>query len=356
MRKMLYSLLGSRALNILLVILILFISASFLASAVIRSKVRQELSELRKKSIPVSCSEIIPPNVSSSENGASLYMAAIDIADLGELRFEGEPGEFASYYQTHRGEIMDALNRNDLTFRLLEEGYKKPECRYDLDYRDGFYMRVLNYMHIRYIAWLMSCKAAAEIERGDYGQASLTLAEALKFIRTLQPDSTLTQAMRISLRRFLLGALRLLTASGKHLASAPLEGEIDFITGRGEKELQAVLYGERVLGLDFFSEMERKGLSHLTDTDMEEFKHSPFLIMELYLPGKPLLYYDELSYMRQYEGFIQGWARGEKKKEDIKSSPFCVIDSIVLPNIPSLIEKNREVREEYRSVENRMRQ
>lgn len=352
--------LRSRLTLCILLLLLIFLMGCLVATRVLEGKIRAELSSIKESGAPVTLSQIIPPPLSPSVNGAPLYYAAIDLVDIDE--FKVIPGlltrrsrlasfrELLSLYRQNKEGVRELLERNSIPLQLLSEGAKRNGCRYDLRYEEGMAMRVLNYPRIRNLNRLSVLKALDQVEEKKLADAAQTIAVALRFTRTLQPESSImNHAVKLACRDDLLHVLNLLIEAGYRRGSPVLLEEVRKISREVHNELLQACYGERAMGTELFQ-------GHSKDAERilgEDLKKPLFFYLETKLPGKPLLLYDELYYLRLWRQVISSFQKGEVPS--ISSLPeSCVITSFIMPNSSRLVIQNRKTAEDYRIAERRL--
>ncbi|MCL5036421.1 MAG: hypothetical protein M1269_04800 [Chloroflexi bacterium] len=347
--------LKSKMTTILLLLVLALLLAFYVPGEILKGKIQKEITAARQKGEPVSIDEMIPGDVPPSENAAPLYSAAIELVEMYDL--PKPEGDLLEYYRRNKSTVLDVLDKNRLTFELLEKGYKRPGCKYKLHYEDGFAMRIPNYMNVRSIARLSAFKAFHEIETGQYDKAAETLACALKFVRTLQPDIYLiNQMIKVACRNILTEPLNLLAASGKAGKYPALQKEIREIASNGNNEMVLSLYGERATGIKAIKDVVN-GKSEILKSEilnqMGSTSKPLSVYLELYMPGKPLLLYDELHYLRHWRKTLDAVDSGTSLPV-YKSVPLCTfLSDIITPNMQRAVDNNRQTVDKYRELENK---
>jgi hypothetical protein len=352
--------LRSKITFVVLVVILVFVAVCLAGSWIIRGKIEAEFSRLNEQKEPYLITHLVSMrqpqsfpfhfySISRADNAAPLYSAAMELADRSTIDMSGQKNP-AAFYRENEKEIRFIIKKEHLIFELLAMGFSLKECQYDLHYEDGFNMRVPNYLNARYIVQLSAMKAYAEMDDGMPEEAARTLAYALKFTRTLQPEIFfINHAMMTSLRNILAEPLKVLTKSGYNGKYSPLQEEVARINRDGGKEITRALRGERALAIKTFDDILANKNDMIKNMEIEK----PFaLYLELYLPGKPFLLFDELFCIRAWGKVISA-----VKNDDIPSLPAhsipgaCIITSVIMPNVSKLINQDKEMREKYREIE-----
>lgn len=337
-----------------LLAILIFIYGSLFASWILKGKVKAEISSIISNGEPTTLAEFNSPVTIPSENAAILYSAAIELVETFDIEFSFSE-DIYYFYQKHKDEIANILDKNSIALNLLLAASKKNQCNYNLRYEDGYKMKVLDYKNIRRLVWLSALKAYYEIEKGETKKAINTLFSAIKFIKTLQPEGlTIYHVIKRVCLNHLIEPLRTLTNkvhNNKELL--PLKNEIKIITESGEKELLNVLYGERAFGIRMFEEIQTSKLSIKEFTGGSNDWLSSFIsFVEMSLPGKPLLLYDELYYIRLQKNIITAFKNDEEQPLVLYQSipRTCVFTTTILVNYNRLIEHDKQMRKEYKKI------
>jgi len=354
-RKGLVELFGSRILTFLTVTLLLFISVSFIASLILQARVKEELALIKKAGAPVILKDMAPDVPERGQNAARLYTAAMDLVDFNPAYFPEKQDEMSSYYTKCRDEMPAILSRNSMTLQILDEVKSRPVCRYDLRYEDGYRMRILDLKKVKEIVRLSSMKAMYEIDNRQPEKASETVATALRFLRTLEPEIILTQVVRAKFRSILEAPLKALTDSGFRNYPPTLRSEIDAITTGSLRELEAVIFGERAIGVQVFNEICSNGTTDIFRDEISSEHLKWKMALETQLPGKPILYYDELKFLDRWNRVITAIQKGEKPGDMKVSDLFTTLSWMLLPNCRKMVENNEKTRLIYVEIEKKIK-
>lgn len=335
----------------ILIIILGFLGGCFIVSRMLESKIKEEILNIEKRGEPVNISQVIPPLVSASENAAPLYSAAIELVDITRLNISSQR-DYCLFYKNNQREVIETLENNKIVFQLLYQGFKRKKCRYDLNYTEGIVMRLPNFIKATNLLHLLILKAHHEIESKQLDDAAKTIAVALKFTRTFQPEYVvITSWFKNRFRGYMLNPLKKLADSGYKIKLPDLLEELNKVSEEIQKETLLAFYGERVMGVQLIDTFHDKYRHQLiaTDTGLE----GSFLFwLEVYLPGKPLLKYDKLYYIRLWEKVITDYQKGEKVSiTSLEEIPkFCVLTLMLIPNSSELIDKIEKTKKEYQEL------
>ncbi|MBI3725523.1 hypothetical protein HY251_16455 [bacterium] len=182
----------------------------FIVSSVLTfSSSRQLQAELRKIEAarePLAPVECAPPDVSQEENAAVLYKQAFALR-VDPPQTEGDPVAEAldGLDDDHTGKIANRatlekfLAQNAECFAKLEQGARRPACRFDVDYSLGLSTPLPHLVQIRTVCHYLRVRAQLEAEAGHPDEALATLEVAARVAHGLATEPCLiSQLVRLA--------------------------------------------------------------------------------------------------------------------------------------------------------------
>jgi len=172
-----------------------------IAVAISAAKLRRAYAALEKDSRPMRAADIVPPEVPDTENGALLFESAALLLKAEPVghSLESRPGESVAeaIYREKWKDLLGYLGRLSADFaqgtlapeRLeelkelfsqravddalfaIEEGTRRPTCRFQRNYDAGFGIAVPGLVDTRGLAWIVGAKARLEAETGAMDRA-----------------------------------------------------------------------------------------------------------------------------------------------------------------------------------------
>lgn len=211
------------------------------------------VAEIEARGEPLAPARLAPPLASDEENAAPLYVQAFAAlvkppAELEEAIANWEEGIAPA---PDAAALDDHLAQNAACLARLAEGARRPRCRFDVDYRAGFEMRLDHLMHFRSAASLLRLKARRLAELGRPDEALDALGLGYRVQRGLAEEPLLiSHLVRIAGEATLHAALApvLERSEPSEAACRGLIATLDEI--RKGDELARVFVGERCIGFD----------------------------------------------------------------------------------------------------------
>jgi len=185
------------------------------------AKVRQAYAALEKDARPMHIADVIPPQVPELDNAALLYQSAAmllkampapkrKMADSATMsvqesikreKLQDILGYLSDLSKRFVKESLDADERRELeqlfdqevvTMALwaVEEGTRRPGCRFDRDYEAGMGMQMLNLLDSKNLCRILGAKACVEAEAGRSDEAWRLPRIQLKFANALRAEPT----------------------------------------------------------------------------------------------------------------------------------------------------------------------
>ena len=184
-----------------------------IAVSVSSAKLRRAYADLKKDGRPMEPWQVIPPEVSDTENAALLYQSAalllkaqparddnllVDLGDLSDkfLKDSLDPNKLDEFKQLIAQDVVtQALS-------IVEQGTRRDSCRFDLDYDEGLNILLLHRSDLRDLARILCAKAYFEAETGNPDNAWDMVTTQLKFANALKTEPVLiSQIVRMAMVR-----------------------------------------------------------------------------------------------------------------------------------------------------------
>lgn len=213
-----------RTVKILKIIAVILIALSLIyaiAVGVSAAKLRKAYATLEKAGRPMNPTDVIPPDVQDAENAALLYESAILLLKAqpspggNSLEYLGRANVTNTFEEMrpppdgnlleYLGGLSDKLIKESIepdelaelqqlidqeavnqALSVIEQGTRRPSCRFDRDYKAGFNMLMPNLEGFRNIIRIIGAKSCLEAQAGrpnaawDLVQTQLRLADAMR--------------------------------------------------------------------------------------------------------------------------------------------------------------------------------
>jgi len=183
------------------------------AVSVSSAKLRRVYADLKKDGRPMEPADVIPPEVSDTENAALLYQSAALLLKaqpapdnnllkhLGDLSktFIKEPLD-----SDKLAELKQLIGQDVVTqaLSIVEQGTRRGSCRFDHDYDAGLSMLLPHLSDMRNLARILCAKAYLEAETGNPDNAWDMVTTQLKFANALKTEPVLiSQIVRMAMVR-----------------------------------------------------------------------------------------------------------------------------------------------------------
>ena len=336
------------------------------ATAVSFGKLRHAYANLEKAGRPMTSDSVIPPAVADTDNAALLYESAILLLKAQPADGQDLLSHMGDLSGTFLTESLDADKRAELqqllqqdvvrqALSVVEEGTRRPACRFDYDYKAGFSMLLPHLSGWRSLARILGARAVLEAQAGR-SQAAWDLAVTqLKSADAMRKDPILiSQLVRFASIRTSCKAIQ------KISETAPPDNEqyrvIDQLLQDYEDNTPLVLAfdGERLLGGEWaFNLLARESgrVLALTGGDTQESELGA-MIMGLYSAFKPLSLADHAAYLRILDEYTRSarepYLRGEQGALDKQMSRLHLVTSMIVPALGRVKEVYWEMVAEMR--------
>jgi len=187
-----------------------------IAVSVSSAKLRRAYADLKKDGRPMEPADVIPPEVSDTENAALLYQSAALLLKAQPAPDNNLLKHLGDLSKTFIKEPLDSDKLAELkqligqdvvaqALSIVEQGTRRDSCRFDLDYDDGLNMLLSHLPHIsdlRNLARILCAKAYLEAKTGNPDSAWDLILTQLKFADALRTEPILvSKVVRMAMIR-----------------------------------------------------------------------------------------------------------------------------------------------------------
>jgi len=340
-----------------------------IAVSVSSAKLRRAYADLKKDGRPMEPADVIPPEVSDTENAALLYQSAalllkaqparddnllVDLGDLSDkfLKDSLDPNKLDEFKQLIAQDVVtQALS-------IVAQGTRRDSCRFDHDYDDGLNMLLPHLSDLRNLTRILCAKAYLEAKTGNTDKAWELVSTQLKFADALCTEPVLIiKLIRIAMIRLSCDTIKKLCEIAP--PNAQQSGDIQSLL-KNLDDIQPLIHSidaERLLIGEWVFNLTK---DELYKTGMENFqKDADGLIPKLIFFGitfKPLFLADHAAYLRfMHEGarFIeQPYSReeGEIMEKGVQKTRY-IVTRILTPAVFKIKRIHCEMTAQLRIVQ-----
>jgi len=184
-----------------------------IAVSVSSAKLRRAYADLKKDGRPMEPADVIPSEVSDTENAALLYQSAALLLkaqpapDNNLLKHLGDLSKTfikESLDSDKLAELKQLIGQDVVTqaLSIVEQGTRRDSCRFDHDYDAGLSMLLPHLSDMRNLARILCAKAYFEAETGNPDTAWDLITTQLKFADALRTEPVLiSKIVRIAMIR-----------------------------------------------------------------------------------------------------------------------------------------------------------
>lgn len=356
--------LRSKFFMVVLLIVSLYLLFYAVSSWILSGKVEKEIDLIKQKGGFYSLSQFVPPPVADEENAARFYMAAIELVDF---KWHGIlPGEkdFYKLFKEKREEFQKELAKNNVVVELLIEAYNKPKCRFNLDYEEGYEMRVPNFIHIRNIAQMMAVKAYEELENNEIQKAIDDCVYEVHFLRNFGDANFLIQLMvNIACQRIISDPIKIMIERSVKADYSKLIEELQLLEEQMNGSFYRTMQGERVKGIDFFKKViisEVDVLKNFAYDDSRDISTTDKIMVtvEYGLFKRPFTLYDELFFLKFYRRALEAIREGKVEEfcKNIHISKNLYISNMLIPNFGRAYEQYNKAMQNLKDLQARLKE
>jgi hypothetical protein len=188
------------------VVLALLILSHIVLNVVASRRLGRELARLRAEGAPLTPAEAAPPKIPDSENAALLYQKAFKGLEDEDKDEKLAIRQFLSPSHLRKGQTPPTLAqvkvivaRHEAEFRLLQEGSRRPACRFPVEWEKGFEALFPHPGQARDAIRFLVAKALVDARDGRAGAALNDLATAIRMSNHLSAEPTLVaQLVRVA--------------------------------------------------------------------------------------------------------------------------------------------------------------
>ena len=319
------------------------------ATAVSFGKLRRAYADLEKAGRPMKSDAIIPPAVADTENAALLYESAILLlkaqpaADENLLDHLGGLSDtfLTESLETDKSAELEKLLEQDVVRQALsaiEQGTRRPSCRFDYDYNAGFNMLMPHLSGLRGLMRILGAKACLEAQAGRSNAAWDLVATQVRFADALRKDPIIiSQLVRLASIRTSCQAIQKISEIAPPSDEQYRNLEHLLLDYQDNTSLVLAFDGERLLGGEWAFNLIREEpgkVFALTGGDAHESELGA-MVMGLYSAFKPLSLADHAAYLRimgEHTRSVQEpYLPGEQNALDAKISRVHLVTSMIVP-------------------------
>jgi hypothetical protein len=372
----------SRWLTAALVLVLAMLTSYYVTLTSLEKKLAAQVSELKKAGKPTEIREMMPTelNVPYDENAAPLYEAATKLIkwDVSYVSPSGAAREAEDFYLKNTDAIKTTLKRNEKVFAFIREAGEKPRCRYELDYKQGFMMKLPDYKNSRDVSSYCAFKAIDEMHGGRSREAADTITGAFRFARSLANGASFRDRHLSLIGLMICNAMIKITITPAELMAekgikAPygqLIGEIDAYLAESEGAFEKSLDTERVMVMPLFMELAAGGRSEssrfayntwvLEDATNTLKSADPWTRLKYRLRLRTVILSDEIYYLQFMENAIQAIRNNDVNgmeqlyKTSEKDSKRQITAWVFIPNIRRAYEVHSGTLERLKAVRDKL--
>ncbi|MCL5103052.1 MAG: hypothetical protein M1133_02905 [Armatimonadetes bacterium] len=294
-----------------LAVFLLLATAHGIATFVLGRKVEAEIGRLKARGEPVSLVDLAGPKIPDSENGAVIYAKVFKIISSPGYKGDNEavagildPEERVKHpeWWIQARTIVDSYPSIQ---PLAEEAVSRPKCRFPVKWEKVYDVTFEHLRYMRTLARYLCAKAVLDANSGKTGEAVRSLELALRASESLKEEPILIGTLvRAAMIRIALDALRDIEDS-HDLTGIDTRGLVSVLSGIDlNSGYQTALKGERTWICAVFDDIRKHGIRY-EDMGLDVAKASFWLRLRGTYLGRPLLYLDELDYMKRMGKMIE---------------------------------------------------
>jgi len=182
-----------------LVLLLVLIAGWTAMNVVGSSQWEQSLGELRTAGFKVSLESMASPPLPASENAAPYYTAAFALHVAEDPPLEVEK-RVRAMSEEERASLKEWLSRNKESFEMITRARKRPRCRFERDYRQGYAMLMPELAPMIKIADALRLRAELQALEGDVAGARESIRAIFDMADTQRSEPILIiQLVRVTM-------------------------------------------------------------------------------------------------------------------------------------------------------------
>jgi hypothetical protein len=298
-----------KRLTIIAIIIILLCLSYAIAVSYSSAKLNQAYEDLKKDGRPMEPGQVIPPEVSDTQNAALLYECAALF-----LRAQPAPnGHLLNYLGALSDKLIkeETIDSDKLTeleqvmarkevlqaLSMVKQGTERDSCRFDLNYDDGLGIRLSHEHGQRNLIFIGCAKALIEAKTGNPDKAWDMIATQLKFTDALWTEPILiSQLVRMASIRLTCKTIRKICEIAppneqQYTRIKSLLKDLDDI-----RPLITAIDGDRILAGEWVYKMPKRDLLLQNDLFPEDWPYNKLgRILALF---KPTFLLDHAAYLQ----------------------------------------------------------
>lgn len=295
----------------ILAVAIILVIAHGAATFLLGRRVKAEIAAIKARGEPVSVADLARPEIPDSENAAVIYAKAFEaISGPGAKADLEKPGYLSPYKLKRNPELLGEATRIAARYKnavlLIEEGASRPRCQFPIDWEDGLRTLYERRAKLRWLAMLLRGSALLDAREGRIDDSLRYIGLGFKLTDSLKHEPIMnSQLVKVTIISVSARGLRWVMEYGSITEPQARQlfdvlAKIDVRSGYLE-----AMHGERVLDLRAFEDFRKdpKQFAELV-APPEEPDYRLWGLAASY-PWRPLLYADELTYLRLLNANIE---------------------------------------------------
>lgn len=198
-----------RAAWVLVVLLLLSVLIWTGANLYGSSKYQTAIRTLEAEGFELQPAKIAPPPVPALENGAPFYAAAFALYVEPERDEQAGPwAKLRDLEPADRAVVETWLARNGEAFEMIRRAQKRPRCRFERDYRQGYSLPLPELSKVIALSRALAMLAEQQVLAGDGAAARETVKLMFGLGESLRDDAILVSVLvRLTAANLALGAV-----------------------------------------------------------------------------------------------------------------------------------------------------
>lgn len=345
-------------------VLTLVLVGYIILAVVSTTRLRTVTRALEADGRPMRNTEVIPPYVDDTHNGALLYQSAYlalqaePFGDHNLLRYLGDTQ--SELYQgdlsaSQWAELQEVMARSDVQHALAQvmQGVQRPACRFDVAYNQGFEALLPHVSLLRRLSSLLALQAEVAWKAGDPDAAWQSVVTGFEFADALR-DEPMVISQLVRFAQFGT-ASKTLRRMAIHSPPSPDQAAmVDRALARfgGIEPMVLAMDGERLLGGEWaFDNLDSDLWKLVRSLHGSNGESTPgygrrWAVNVLLPVVRPVLVADRAAYNRIMLGFIHMLQEEEHSSRSTSSSTllddvpaYCLVTRLIVPALDSVVDK-----------------
>ena len=257
-----------------LALVVLLFLLWFALNAAAQGAVDREIAKIRARGEPVTMKEVAPPPVPDEENAAVVFELAFAELDICQKRMTKKDRRLRTWYHGSLDPFEPARQRAETVLefcaepmRLAREALERPRCRFNLDYSQGFLMRLGHVGKLTRLMGLFEREALVHAHSGRPEEAADSVVQMLRLARRPEEPFLHPNIMCSMLAVRALATLNRVDAMAELSAETRARLMQQIPKGQWRRACMGACKAERVTACDYFARLTgedaRNRSSHL---------------------------------------------------------------------------------------------